>query len=80
MQFYRTTGILNVPVGFKLGLDENQIRDRVRNLIIRAKGKCEVIAPIQFKRGEIIGIEKPDKIMLKVLEEESEKKNDIKEK
>ena len=75
MQFYRTTGILNIPVGCKLILDEIQIRDRVMNLSVKEKGKCEVKSPIQFKAGEIIGIKEPTKIMLKVLKEIEEKKN-----
>jgi len=78
MQFYRTTGVLNIPVGSILSLNDIQIMGRDRNLIVKPKGKCEVIGPIQFKRGELIGIEKPDKIMLKVLEMIVEKKSDAK--
>jgi hypothetical protein len=78
MQFYRTTGVLNVPVGSTLNLNDMQIRDRKRNLILKTKGKCEVKDPIQFKLGEVIGIENPDKIMLKVLEMIEEKKVDAK--
>jgi hypothetical protein len=78
MQFYRTTGVLNVPAGFKLALNDLQINGRERNLILKLKGKCEVKSPIQFKAGETVGIEKPDKVMLKVLEEVKDEKVDAK--
>ena len=76
MQFYRTTGILQIPVGFNLSLNEFQIRDRVPNLVIKPKGKIEVKTPIVFKKGEILGIEKPNKRMLNVLEEIKEARVD----
>jgi len=77
MQFFRTTGTLIIPAGFRLSLNEIQIRDRGTSLVLKQKGKIqEVKKPIQFKRGEVLGIEEPNKIMLEVLEKTEEARVD----
>jgi hypothetical protein len=63
MREYQTTGIIRVNCGY-IGLDKHQAgarRSRVRQI---RDGVYEVLQPIEFKAGEKIRLDNPDKITL----------------
>jgi len=63
MREYQTTGIIRVNCGY-IGLDKHQAgarRSRVKKV---SDGIYEVLQPIEFKAGEKIKLENPDKITL----------------
>ena len=68
MQEYKTTGIVRVNCGY-IGLDKKQADVR-RSMVKPVKGKSgiyEILAPIELKNGEVVRMEKPDKVLLKNL-------------
>lgn len=67
MKKYETTGVINL-FGGVVGLSKAQAASRSHALKKLKSGRFEVVAPVQFKAGEIIGLEKPDKATLLLLE------------
>jgi len=65
MREYRTTGTVRVNCGY-IGLDRNQADARAGsiNSVPGKKGLYEVVRPIEFKAGEKVRLEKPDKAIL----------------
>ncbi|MFK5951770.1 MAG: hypothetical protein QM498_01855 [Desulfobacterium sp.] len=63
MEKYKTTGLVTLYQG-QIGLAKNQAAVRKRKLK-KVKGDIyEIIAPVQFKAGEVIRLVPPDKITL----------------
>lgn len=62
MKFFRTEDVISFHYGAILGLNEKQSKPRIltKNLKDLMDGKFEVIGEIQFKKGEIIGLEEKD--------------------
>ena len=70
MRRYKTTGIVDIFGGL-VGLDDKQAAARRIN-VSKVEGKdgvYEIIHPIQFKTGETVRLEKPDKALLALLED-----------
>lgn len=67
MQKYKTTATIELFSG-KVGLSEKQAAIRAARLKKVKQGVFEVVLPVQFKVGEEIGIECPDKATLANLE------------
>ena len=65
MREYQTTGTVRVNSGY-IGLDKRQADARAGNInsVSGKKGLYEVVRPIEFKAGEKIRLEKPDKATL----------------
>lgn len=64
MREYQTTGIIRVNSGY-IGLDKRQAdarRSRVKPT--KTDGVYEILGQIEFKAGEKIRMEKPDKVLL----------------
>jgi hypothetical protein len=64
MREYQTTGIIRVNSGY-IGLDKRQAdarRSRVKPT--KQNGVYEVLKPIEFKAGEKIRMDQPDKVNL----------------
>jgi len=74
LKTYETTGVVTINAGY-IGLTEEQAAPRAKNLEKRKK-LFEIISPVQFKAGEIIRLEKPDKILLSQMVEVG-KANDV---
>ena len=68
MQKYKTTATIELFSG-KVGLSEKQAATRTARLKKVKQGVFEVVSPVQFKAGEEIGIEDPDKATLANLEQ-----------
>ena len=78
MQKYKTTAIIDLFTG-KVGLSENQVARRPGKLRKIKAGIYEILAPVQFKAGEVIELENPDKVTLAKLDLiEKPKKDDKK--
>jgi hypothetical protein len=62
MKFFRTEDALNFHYGTILGLTEKQAKPRlmINTLKSLKDGKFEVIGAVQFKAGEVIGLEDKD--------------------
>ena len=67
MRKYKTTAVADLFGGL-IGLSDAQAACRARHLNPVKKGLYEIIAPVQFKAGEIIALAKPDKITAAKLE------------
>jgi hypothetical protein len=57
MKTYRTTQLLTVGPGTVLQLSEEQLKDRGHQVEALGKGRYRAKALMQFKRGEVLGIE-----------------------
>ena len=66
MKKYKTNGIVTLFSG-RVGLSREQLPGRAMRLRDIGDGTCEVLDRIEFKAGEIIGLENPDKELLKLL-------------
>jgi predicted DNA-binding antitoxin AbrB/MazE fold protein len=64
---YRTTNIIDIYCG-RIGLEDKQAECRCNSLKKISNGVYEVLKPVQFKAGEKILLDKPDKITLSKLE------------
>ena len=64
---YRTTNIVDIYCGC-VGLADKQAECRCNSLKKISNGVYEILKPIQFKAGEKIMLDKPDKIILSKLE------------
>jgi len=68
---YITTAILELFTG-RVGLSEKQAARRLPvgsiKPVKKQKRVYEILAPVQFKSGEIIGLENPDKVTLSKVE------------
>lgn len=73
MREYITTNIVDIYCG-RIGLDENQAGCRGPSLNKIDNGVYEVLAPVQFKAGEKIKLDNPDKILAGKLDDLSPKK------
>ena len=73
MNTYKTTEIVDI-FGGKVGLTKKQAKRRpgklrkLRGVTEGNRGLFEVVNPIQFKAGEVVMLENPDKITLAKLE------------
>jgi hypothetical protein len=79
MQNYEVTGsLVTFGLGAELKLSENQAEARISSLKKKKKDIYEVIHPVQFKRGERIGIASDNisKAMLENLKNISDKKSE----
>jgi hypothetical protein len=69
MREYQTTGIIRVNSGY-IGLDKRQAdarRSRVEPT--KTAGVYEILGQIEFKAGEKIRMEKPDKVLLERMQD-----------
>lgn len=64
---YKTTAIVEFFSG-KIGLSEKQAVRRPGKLKKVGKGVYGILSPVQFKAGETISLDNPDKITLAKLE------------
>ncbi len=62
MKLFRTEDAVSFHYGTILGLKENQAKPRIQVKTLKPlkDGKFEVIGDVQFKRGEIIGLDEKD--------------------
>ena len=62
MKFFKTEDAISFHYGAVLGLEESQAKSRVlsKNLKPLKNGVYEVTGEVNFKRGEIIGLEEKD--------------------
>jgi len=67
MRKYETTAVVDLFGGL-IGLSEEQAARRARNLKPVKKGVYEIVGPVQFKAGELISLDKPDKATAAKLE------------
>ena len=69
MREYQATGTVRVNCGY-IGLDRRQADARAGSItpVPGKKGLYEVVRPIEFKAGEKIRLEKPDKASLGKME------------
>jgi hypothetical protein len=67
MREYRTLDVVSLYCG-RVGLSNPQAASRVRDLRPVADGIYEIVSPVQFKRGEVIRLDAPEKIILGRLE------------
>jgi len=65
---YKTTGVITL-FGGTVELSLKQAEPRQAALKKLKQGEYEVIAPVQFKAGEIIGLDMADKATLALLED-----------
>ena len=77
MKFYRTSELVRLYDGV-IFLSEKQISGRKKNLDVGPKGKCKIKAEVQFKAGEVIGLENVPKILREILAPVEEKRLDLK--
>lgn len=69
MKKYRTTEVVGIASGV-IELNGRQAVRRPGKLKpMKKKGLYEILAPIEFKQGEVIGLENPDKVLLSKLDE-----------
>jgi len=68
MDKFITNALVRIGSGL-IGLDENQAKDRLRKLEKVADGIYRIKELIEFKKGEKIKLENPDKYMLANLEQ-----------
>ena len=68
MQEYETTGTIRVNCGY-IGLDKRQAKARTTRVkaVKDRQGIYDVTGPVEFKAGEKILLENPDKALLKSL-------------
>lgn len=59
MEAYRFKQIMTLPAGTMLGLSPDQARRRLHNLESIGEGRYMAKATVQFKCGEVIGLEVP---------------------
>jgi len=78
MKFFRTESTVKFPSGTILGLNDAQSKPRLLSKSIRAGkgGKFEVITEVEFKKGEVIGVDGaiPKALLSKFTAIEEEKK------
>jgi len=78
MKFFRTEDTVKFQSGAILGLNETQSKPRLLSKSIRAGkgGKFEVVTEIEFKKGEVIGVDGaiPKVLLSKFTAIEEEKK------
>lgn len=67
MRAYRTMVMVDLYCG-RVGLSRTQADARARNLRQVSDGVYEIVNPVQFKAGEIIRLDDPEKIILGRLE------------
>lgn len=67
MQKYKTIGIIDLFSG-KIGLSEKQAARRPGKLKKVGKDVSKILSPVQFKAGEVIRLDNPDKVTLSKLE------------
>lgn len=69
MKDYRVEKIVKITSG-RIRLDDDQARRRPAMIKeARPKGTYEILKPVQFKVGEVIGLPKIDKSLLSMLTE-----------
>lgn len=76
MKTYKALGIVDIFGGL-IGLTKKQVAVRPGTLNKVRTGVYEVYKPVQFKAGEVIGLENPDKVTLSRLDELKKGKNDL---
>lgn len=64
MQYEVVNGPVNIPANWDLTLNAKQIAARAHSVQEGKGGKVTTLRPIQFKTGEVIGIDKPMDTML----------------
>lgn len=77
MREYQTTGIIRVNSGY-IGLDKRQAdarRSRVKPT--KTDGVYEVLGQIEFKAGEKIRMERPDKVLLSRMQDLTPPENPV---
>jgi len=72
VQEYITTNIVDIYCG-RVGLDESQAARRANSVRQIDPGVYEILTPVQFKAGEKIGLDRPDKAMVINLENLTQK-------
>ena len=73
MKKYVTTAIVTLPAGTVMELNAEQAAARRHALVTHSKGVYRATAAVQFKRGEMIGLEvEPPKAMADELIDEKE--------
>jgi hypothetical protein len=73
MKMYRVTQLLTVGAGTVLQLSEEQLKDRGHQVEALGEGRYRAKGLMQFKRGEVLGIEgELAKIQQDLVEEEAE--------
>jgi len=60
---YQTTSIISLYSG-RVGMSEAQALRRTGVVKIVGKGVYEILSPLRFKAGEVISLDKPDKVTL----------------
>jgi len=68
MKDYKTIGVVSL-FGGVVGLSSEQAESRPNAVKKLKSGEYEVIAPVQFKAGEIIGLDNVGKTTLALLED-----------
>lgn len=64
---YKTTDIIELFSG-KVGLSKKQAARRSRQIKKAGEGVYEILTPVQFKAGEVVALDNPDKVTLSKLE------------
>jgi hypothetical protein len=72
MKFYRATDVVRFYSGV-ICLTPSQIAGRKPRLEVGPEGRCVVKSEVQFKRGEVIGLEEIPKVYANILEPVEEK-------
>jgi hypothetical protein len=62
MKFFKTEDAISFHYGAILGLNEKQAKPRIQIKTLKpvGEGKFEVTGDVQFKAGEVIGLEEKD--------------------
>lgn len=76
MKKYKVLETLNVNCG-QAELDDKQAARRKRVLRLVKKGLYEILAPTQFKKGEVLGLKDLSKVCLTKLKEIKEEKKSV---
>jgi hypothetical protein len=64
---YKTTSTVEIFSGL-IGLSNVQADKRIKKLKKKKTGVYEILLPVQFKAGERIKLDKPEKVLLSKLE------------
>lgn len=69
MKIYRTLNRINIPGGTRVMLSKKQLRGRLEKLKKVGKSVYFTLGAIQFKAGDMVGLESVPKILKSSLEE-----------